>query len=215
MSIPLAEHACPPNAWSSKNILVAANLAVANPAWFRGVSFCTIDFPMFHSVFVPPPQKKHVGFPPVRLQEGPVENVAICWVYRWGWPGILTCGVGWGGVGWGAKVLRLGWGGVGWGVLTFVFICKHGTLLVCHVITQSQCHVWLTIVSSSWLGSMYFFLPCVSKTPLSFSVTLGACASTRTYRDMRPWEQGVLCTTQNFHSSLFNLRSFFFKGIPP
>jgi hypothetical protein len=51
---------------------------VANPAWFRGVSFCTIDFPMFHSVFFPPPQKKrHVGFPPVRLQEGPVENVAI------------------------------------------------------------------------------------------------------------------------------------------
>ena len=89
-----------------------------------------------------PPKKKHVGFPPVRLQEGPVENVAICWVYRWGWPGILTCGVGvgWGGV--GCKGVTLGVG-VGWGggVLTFVFICKHGTLLVCHVITQSQCHV--------------------------------------------------------------------------
>ena len=31
------------------------------------------------------------------------------------------------------------WGGVGWGVLTFVFICKHGTLLVCHV---QRCYAW-------------------------------------------------------------------------
>ena len=35
-----------------------------------------------------------------------------CWVYRGGLPGILTCGVG-------------------WGVSTLVFMCTHGTLLVC------------------------------------------------------------------------------------
>ena len=75
-------------------------------------------------------------------------QLATCWVYRGGLPGILTCGVGWGGV---------GWGGVGWGVSTLVFMCTHGTLLVCscvHMvrswcvmckrITQSQCHVRLS-----------------------------------------------------------------------
>ena len=57
--------------------------------------------------------------------------VATCWVYRGGLPGILTCGVGWGGGGVGcvnvgvhvytwyaAGVLMCPhgtWGGVGWG----------------------------------------------------------------------------------------------------
>ena len=79
-----------------------------------------------------------------------------------GLPGILTCGVGWGGVcqrwcscvPWYAAGVFMcthgtllvchvqrcyAWGGVGWGVLTFVFICKHGTLLVCHV---QRCFAW-------------------------------------------------------------------------
>ena len=227
-------------------------------------------------------------------------QVATCWVYRGGLPGILTCGVGWGGVcqrwcscvhmvrcwcvdvytwyvGWGgvgcvnvgvhvytwyaagvlmcthgtllvcwcvhmvrywcvhvytwcaAGVLMCThgtWGGVGcvnvgvhvytwyaagvlmcthgtllvcwcvhmvrcWCVDVYtwyaagVFMCTHGTLLVCscvHMvrcwcvmckrITQSQCHVWLSIVSSSWLGSMYFFLPCVSFLSDSFCLLL-------------------------------------------
>ena len=178
------------------------------------------------------------------------NGVTTCWVYRGGLPGILTCGVGWGGVGWGGvgwgvstlvfmcthgtllvcwcvhMVRGVGWGGVGcvnvvvhvytWyaaGVLmcthgtllvcwcvhmvrcwcvhvytwcaAVVFMCTHGTLLVCscvHMvrcwcvmckrITQSQCHVWLSIVSSSWLGSMYFFLPCVSFLSDSFCLLL-------------------------------------------
>ena len=91
--------------------------------------------------------------------------LTTCWVYRGGLPGILTCGVGWGGVGcvnvgvhvytWYAagvscaKVLRLGWGGVGWGVSTFVFICKHGTLLVCHVQTYHAIAVSCLIVHRS------------------------------------------------------------------
>ena len=54
-------------------------------------------------------------------------------------------GVGWGGVGcvnvgvhvytwYAAGVLMCThgtWGGVGWGVSTLVFMCTHGTLLVC------------------------------------------------------------------------------------
>ena len=38
------------------------------------------------------------------------------------------------------------WGGVGWGVLTFVFICKHGTLLLCHVQTYHAIAVSRLIV---------------------------------------------------------------------
>ena len=38
------------------------------------------------------------------------------------------------------------WGGVGWGVLTFFFICKHGTLLVCHVQTYHAIAVSCLIV---------------------------------------------------------------------
>ena len=56
-----------------------------------------------------------------------------------------------------------------------VFMCTHGTLcwcVMCKRITQSQCHVWLSIVSSSWLGSMYFFLPCVSFLSDSFCLLL-------------------------------------------
>ena len=84
------------------------------------------------------------------------EWVATCWVYRGGLPGILTCGVGWGGVGcvnvgvhvytWyaaaGVLMCTHGtWGGVGWGgvgcvnvgvhVYTWyaagVLMCTHGT----------------------------------------------------------------------------------------
>ena len=72
--------------------------------------------------------------------------ITTCWVYRGGLPGILTCGVGWGGVCqrwcscvhmvrccWCVDVYTwyVGWGGVGWGVSTLVFMCTHGTLLVC------------------------------------------------------------------------------------
>ena len=87
----------------------------------------------------------------VELSKKTPQLVATCWVYRGGLPGILTCGVGWGGVGcvnvgvhvytWyaAAGVLMcthgtwggVGWGGVGWGVSTLVFMCTHGTLLVC------------------------------------------------------------------------------------
>lgn len=59
-----------------------------------------------------------------KIQEQKVISIScttICWVYRGGLPGILTCGVG--------------WGGVGWGVSTLVFMCTHGTLLVCSLCT--------------------------------------------------------------------------------
>ena len=81
------------------------------------------------------------------------------------------------------------WGGVGWGVLTLGFICKHGTLPVCHA---QMCHatgvscVIVDGVFNVFLLCLVFL--CVSNIPLSFL----ACASTRTYRDMRPWEQGVI-----------------------
>ena len=35
----------------------------------------------------------------VDQDRGNLNPVATCWVYRGGWPGILTFGVGWGGVG--------------------------------------------------------------------------------------------------------------------
>ena len=46
-------------------------------------------------------------------------------VYTWYAAGVVdvyTWYVGWGGVWWGV---------VGWGVSTLVFMCTHGTLLVC------------------------------------------------------------------------------------
>ena len=45
--------------------------------------------------------------------------------------------------------LGVGCGGVGWGVSTFVFICKHGTLLVCHVQTYHAIAVSCSIVHRS------------------------------------------------------------------
>ena len=71
-----------------------------------------------------------------------------------------------------AKVLRLGCFVVH--CVNFCFLFKHGTLLVCscvHMvrcwcvmckrITQSQCHVWLSIVSSSW------WVECISSCHVS------------------------------------------------
>ena len=108
------------------------------------------------------------------------------------------------------------WGAVGWGVWTFGFLCKHGTLLMCsclHMvrcwcvmwkrITQSQCHVSLSIVSSSCLGWMYFFLPCVSKTPLSFfRHSGGLCIS----QDV--WWYASLGARRPLHHALYSRKAF-------
>ena len=45
------------------------------------------------------------------------------------------------------------WGGVGWGVLTFGFICKHGTLLVCSCVHMVRC--WCVDVHTWYAASVF------------------------------------------------------------
>ena len=126
-------------------------------------------------------------------------HMVRCWcvhVYTWYAAGVLMCTHGtWGGVGWGVSTLVFmcthGTLLVCWcvhmvrcwcvDVYTWcaagVFMCTHGTLLVCWCVHMVRgvgfmYHVWLSIVSSSWLGSMYFFLPCVSFLSDSFCLLL-------------------------------------------
>ena len=80
--------------------------------------------------------------------------------------------VGWGGVGWGcvnvgvhvytsyaAGVLMCThgtWGGVGWGVSTLVFMCTHGTLLVCLMCTHGTLLVcWCVHMVRCWCVHVY------------------------------------------------------------
>ena len=124
-----------------------------------------------------------------KIQEQKVISIScttICWVYRGGLPGILTCGVGWGGVGcvnvgvhvytwYAAGVLMCThgtWGGVGWGgvgcvnvgvhVYTWyaagVLMCTHGTLLVCSCVHMVRC--WCVHVYT-WYAAGVFIVHMV------------------------------------------------------
>ena len=126
----------------------------------------------------------HVGWGVHMVRGVGCVNVGVH-VYTWYAAGVLMCTHGTLLVCWCVHMVRC------WCVHMYtwyaagVLMCTHGTLLVCscvHMvrcwcvmckrITQSQCHVWLSIVSSSWLGSMYFFLPCVSFLSDSFCLLL-------------------------------------------
>ena len=71
-------------------------------------------------------------------------RVATCWAYRGGLPGILTCGVGV-GLGWGCN--HVSWictHAVCYATATLVcelsvFLCNHGTLLVCSCVHMVRC----------------------------------------------------------------------------
>ena len=106
---------------------------------------------------------------------GTTTSAPTCWVYRGGLPGILTCGVGWGGVCqrwcscvhivrcWCVDVYTwyVGWGGVGCvnvGVHVYtwyaagVLMCTHGTLLVCWCVHMVRC--WCVHVYTSYAAGV-------------------------------------------------------------
>ena len=68
--------------------------------------------------------------------------------------------------------------GVGWGVLTFVFICKHGTLLVCHVQMYHAIAVSCLIVQGFLIliGFNVFLLAmCLKNSSVFFRPSGGLC----------------------------------------